>query len=1045
MIFQHRLLESLQNNKLNIAIESGNIKITYAELWHTANQITEFLLNNQLEREQPVGLVMDDRAMMITAMVGILYARGNFVPIDVSLPDNRLEAVIKELDLKHVLSTKTQKNIEKVNKYDFLNITFLEDLFTENKDQEPHPLDYPEFDKDDSIYVYFTSGSTGKPKGIIGRNCSLLQFVDWEIKTFEIDSDARFSQFISTYFDAFLRDVFVPLIAGGTICIPPSDKDFFSEEKMIAWIDESQVSLIHCVPSLFQVMNSNRLIGTNFKNLKHILLSGERIVPSDLINWYTVFNDRIQLVNLYGTTETTMIRSFYKIQPQDAKQAKISIGKPIADTELLITKGNFKPCNTLIVGDLYIVSKFVSKGYLNRPDLNHEKFIALHAGTEKETIAFKTGDKARKLPNGNIDLIGRADRQVKLRGIRIELNEIENVANQCEFVKNAVVLKQVDENKNEYLTAFLIKQDLDTTFDLTAEVEAFLKNNLPAYMIPSNLVELEKLPLLSNGKINYKELENYQADESKEIKLPTNEIESQLLQVWREILGDKPISIDDRFNKIGGSSLSIMRLIGRIYKEFSVRVTLNDLFNNLTIEKQASHIQGLKTDDALLIPKAAEKSAYRLSAAQERMYYNYELDKFGVSYNLPMAWKINGEFDNDKAKVTLKSLIERHESLRTAFKLQDGEIFQVLDENAIIEIEYIDGKGEKIAESVANFIRPFDLSRAPLIRCGIIITPEEEKIFITDIHHIICDGLSQMNLFSDFVKLYNGENLPILNIQYKDYAEWEKTFTTTNDYLSQREFWLNSFEGDLPKLELPTNRSETEQTSNEGGQVPIEINTEALNKLLNVFDEYDVSAFSGFFSIFFCYLNQLTGQEDIVIGTASSGRMQHELEELVGMFMKTLPIRQKVDSNLTFKDFTKQTHQFLLQAMNQQTYDLVDIVRDLNKGRTNPVNQLFEVLFVFQNFDEKRVGKNKNLFSHYEIENRESPYPLSLIIDRGDSFEFYFEYALSYFTQSDTEMLAERFSSLINNISKNLNSRLIDFFENASSSGLIEDDVIFNF
>lgn len=1058
MIFQKELLKSLEIHSDKIAIENGQNQITYSELLRTANKITSFLLKLKLEPETVIGLKFNDKQSLIYSIIGAMNARCIIVPIDGSLPNNRLQAISEELDLKYLITSKECPTIES---HLSIESFLIEDLVDNESDSNSIDIEYPTYDSEDSIYIYFTSGSTGKPKGIIGKNSCLLQFLQWEIDTFKIDVDTKVSQFISPYFDAFLRDVFAPLLAGGTICIPPVDEDFFTLEKIVSWIENSKINLIHCVPSLFRIINSNSLTSEMFLNLKNILLSGEKIIPSELKNWYETFGSRIQLVNLYGTTETTMIRSCYKIQPEDVNLPKMPIGQPIRDTEFLVADKNFKPCNLFVVGDLYIISEYTSKGYLNAPELTKEKFIVVDSESSKPRIAFKTGDKARMMTGGMIDLMGREDRQVKLRGMRIELDEIENVLVQSDCVKNAIVIKHTEgeENNssdskainvksqgNESLIAFILKSEkVSDDSNLQESVLKHLEINLPSYMIPSNILEVKEFPLLENGKINYKGLLQYLVTDK--VVAPKNEIESSLLEIWKEILGDKIISTEDSFHSIGGNSLAIMRLIGKIYKEYNVRFTLSELFNNLTIAKQANHIKKSEKDNVLIIPKLEEKACYNLSSAQERIYYNYELNKESTAFNLPMAWVLQGDINKVKLENALSLLIDRHESLRTAFKFENGKQQQIIKDKIDFKIEEIHSEEDNIDQAISNFIRPFDLSVAPLIRAGLIATGKEEKVFIVDIHHIVCDGMSQNNLFSDLMKLYKGDELEALPLQYKDYADWEYKFKQTNDYISHREFWLKNFEGEIPNLQLPVSNLEVDEMSDKGGSISFKVELDIIRKITDDLKKDDITTFSALYSMFFMYLSQLTGQDDIVIGINTSGRIQEELEDVVGMFTKTLPIRYQLDANLKFRDYVKEIHDLLIQANSAQIYDLSDIVREINNNRSTSIKQLFDVMLVFQNFVEKKVQLDEVKLASYEFENKTYKYPITLFASEGDdAMYFRLEYSLLHFAPSDIEEIIKQFKSLIIRVSENLGAKVIQHFDDdLSKSLIIEDEITFNF
>lgn len=1038
MVFQLELLKSMGINSTRTAIESKKDTLLYSDLTEISNKITAFLLKKGLNNQTIIGISLQDKLDQISAVIGIANARCVFVPLDFSIPEKRMTAMLKDLDLQYLICSKSNDD-----RYPALKKFFIEDIL-----EEPTLFSYqlPDYDDEDDLYVYFTSGSTGNPKGVMGKNASLLQFIRWEIEAFNIDQDFRCSQFISSYFDAFLRDIFVPLLVGGTVCIPHQQEDFLSPEKVTEWLEVNRINLVHCVPSLFRTINNDLLDASSFPDLKYVLLSGEKIIPSELSPWYHLFGERIQLVNLYGATESTMIRAYYRIKAEDVKSARIPIGVPIADTELVILNKALKPCSLLVPGDLYIVSRYLTKGYLNNPELTAQRFVTLNLDGAGAVIAFKTGDKARKLGNGTIDLIGREDRQVKLRGIRIELDEVEYVLMQSGWIANAIVMKNGDEGGNESLIAFVTKRELTVeTPVLISELQQHLANYLPEYMFPSRFIVMSEFPLLTNGKVDIKRLNEELIPQ--DMIAPGDEVEERLLVLWKDILGDRPISVEDSFQKMGGNSLSIMRLIGKISKEFGIKVSLSDLFEHLTIRKQAVLIHSSNKSNVFDIPRSMLKSAYHVSSAQERIYYNFELNKDRTSYNLPLAWEIKGVPDFDKIKSTFQALTERHEILRTEFKIENGALFQFVKDEIEFSLEFVENDGLSIQESIFKFIRPFDLNKAPLFRCGAIKLEDDRYLLVVDFHHIVCDGFSQLVLLSDFSGIYYGKELEPLTIQYKDYAEWEANFKTTREYIAHREFWLKNFDDEIPVLQLPTTSLSTEDLSDQGGNVIFEMEKSSLTPVFNCTDQENITVFSGLYALYFLFLCRLTGQEDITVGVAASGRMQDELQDLVGMFVKTLPIRYRLDPEISFSNLLKELHEFLIQANSKQVYDLSDILLELNNKRAIPIKSLFNVAFVFQNFEERERLKGKGEFVTYEFENSNSKYPLTLFISENDhSFVFRIEYANAYFSRADVEVLATQFRFLANEISENPQAKISDIIGgDVQKERITEKDITFNF
>lgn len=1036
MIIQGELAQSFQINRDKVAIENGTEHIKYSTLDNRSNRVRNYLLSLNLSKETVIGVQLEDKVDIITSVIGILKAGCTFVLVDALLPQKRRDLMVSELELEHMIVSVDSGY--SLNSHDFQSIISAEAPFENN---------LPDYDQDDSIYVYFTSGSTGKPKGIVGKNCSLVQYVQWQIQEFDIDSTFRVSQLISPYFDAFLRDIFVPLLSGATICIPPSNKEFFEPKTIASWIDSNAITLIHCVPSVFRTINNEFITSDHFSNLKYVLLSGERIIPAELTKWYELFDNKVQLVNMYGATETTMVRSFYKIKPEDVKKQRISIGTPIADTEFLIANKDFKPCNKLVAGDLYIVTDYTTKGYLNMPELNAERFITINAGTAEEKSAFKTGDKARLMPDGTIDLLGREDRQVKLRGIRIELDEIENIITTSDEVQNAIVVVNGDnESADQTLVAFFkANESVSDTKALITSLEQSLKESLPEYMLPTNLVAVEEFPLLQSGKINQKELLSLL--EVKNITAPVNDTEERLLNIWKGILGDKPISTEDSFHSIGGNSLTIMKLIGRIYKEFDVKLSLSQLFANLTIVKQAEAIGSMTKDDEFAIKQAPNKPSYNLSASQERLYYEYELNKQSTAYNLPMAWNINIDYDRKQINKVVNGLIERHESLRTEFKIIGGKLQQIIKDPFKYEIEEITIDDNDLTGAIHQFVRPFDFSQAPLIRCGVITAANGKRVLVMDIHHIVCDGESQVMLFNEFYSLYKEEKLAPLAITPKDYSEWEYNLKSTKKYLADREFWLRKFEGDIPSLGLPLLDKGQSELTGEGEVASFSIDKKDLKAIEEFLASNEVTAPSVFLSIYYLFLSKLTGQESVVIGITSAGRMHSELEKVIGMFVKTLPILLDNDWNTSFTQLVKEIHQYSMEAIGRQTYDLSNIVSDLNKNNNSQIGPLFETTFSFLNFSKINENQEAGSFSAHYLDQGTAKFPLMLLAAEGEeTFGFRFEYSKDYFHKSDIETLITQFKQITELICQNLNVTLLDIAGGDQQEELFsEDEIAFDF
>ncbi|MCP4153792.1 MAG: amino acid adenylation domain-containing protein, partial [bacterium] len=516
----------------SIAISSEKREVSYRELEEKSNKIANYLFPRVKENKNII-ILLEQSPEIIETIVATLKAGMVFVPVNPAFPANRVKLFLKETRAQWVV-TSTQF-YEKFNplfreQAGDLNILLLDDGSEEHKgplhidfQTLNHTLDFPcVYNK--HIYIYFTSGSTGVPNAVLGRHRCLEQFIRWEIKEFEINETFRISQFTNPSFDPFIKDIFVPLLSGATCCIPDTDT-LLNPVKTLRWIQENQITLIHNVPSFFKMWTAAATPQDLFPKLKCVHISGELLKTNDIRKFFLEFHERIQFINLYGPTETTVIKLFHRIREQDLKRPIIPVGKPIHGARAMVINEDMKKCLTGNIGEVYIRSPFLSAGYYNSKEETRKKFVKNPFSDNPRDIIYKTGDLGRWLTDGNLELIGRSDEQVKISGVRIELGEIENKLQEYTDIKEAVVIPREHENGNKYLCAYIvaqIKQKIST-------LRHYLANQLPPYMIPSHYIFLDNIPLTTNGKVDKKAL----PEPSKEIETgveyvpPGNEIEEK--------------------------------------------------------------------------------------------------------------------------------------------------------------------------------------------------------------------------------------------------------------------------------------------------------------------------------------------------------------------------------------------------------------------------------------------------------------------------------------------------------------------------------------
>jgi amino acid adenylation domain-containing protein len=1048
-IFQSWLGERLNRFKDNIAIEYGGNVFTYGDIDKQSDCIANWLIDRGVGKETFIGIHTDDRVEIIAAIIGILKAGCVFVPLDTANPRKRLEVMVESTGINLILGNAGESQLSRSQYLNDRGVEFVSfvELFSQLHRGESPKTGYVQYTPEDKIYVYFTSGSTGTPRAIVGKNKSLLHFINWEIEIFNINEQFRTSQLITPGFDAFLRDVFVPLCAGGVLCIPENPGIILNSYALIRWLEKFGINLVHCVPSLFRLLNSRSLDNNNLKTLKYILLSGEKINPAELANWYDTIGDRVQLVNLYGPTETTMIKSYYLIRPCDVQKERIPIGKPMKGVRIAILNEEMKLCDELITGEIYIRTPYSSFGYYRDDRLNRERFIPNPLNNDPNDIVFKTGDLGRLLPNGNIEFLGRKDRQVKIRGIRIELEEIERILSGHPAIHEAAVIKKDFPNGSELLCAYVTqKQGNPRKEEEPADhLREYLHGQLPDYMVPDRIRFTAEIKKKNNGKVDYDELalefEREMESEAMRYVPPQDPIQEKLLEIWQEILGPGvgKIGIRRRFFEVGGNSLNVITLISFIHRDFDVRPGLAEMFVHDTVEKQAELIRHAARDMFVSIEPVEERNYYAVSSVQRRLFFLQQVEPENISYNMPQVLILEGDYNLERFETIFRKIIERHESFRTSIQLLAGEPVQRVHSARDIEfaVEYYkleqtinddEIPNDQVDKIVEDFIRPFDLSNPPLMRVGFIVSDREQLIFLMDIHHSVCDGTSQGIIITDIMAFYNGKEPPPLKLQYKDFSQWLSREEQQVQIRKQEEYWFKQFEGDITPLNLPADYERPPFKTFEGGQVHFDIGSEQLQALKALAGEEDVTLYMLMLALFNVTLARLTGQEDIVVGTSLAGRRHSDLKQIIGMFINALALRNYPFGEKTFRQFLTDVRQNTLEAFENQDYQFENLVEKVLGERIPGRNPLFDVMMVFDNEEIPEAKIPGLTFRFYPFQDKSAQMDLKLrITETRDNLFCCFEYSTKLFKKETVEMFVGNFKEVVDSVLENREMRLKDF------------------
>jgi amino acid adenylation domain-containing protein len=565
------------------AIEWRGGQVTYAELQGRADSLAARLAAAGVDGGDLVAVLAPTAPGMIASMLAVFQAGGAFVPLDAHSPATRIEAAVAEVRPRFWLVAEDQVDLLRRLEQE-VGFTARAVVLEEPAAGAPAaPGVEKDLGPDAFCYVYFTSGSTGRPKAIAGRMQGIDHFIRWEIDTFGLDRPGlRVSQLNSPAFDAFLRDAFVPLAVGGTVCAPPAPDVVLDGARLVEWIDHSRLDLLHCTPSLFRLILAQELTPGHFAELRHVLMAGEPLLSADVRRWREVFGDRIELVNLYGTSETTMAKLVHRIGPEDALAAVVPAGRPIPGADIMVLDDRLRPCPPGKMGEIYIRTPFRTLGYLGQPELTQEVFVPNPLTGDAGDIVHKTGDLGRLRDDGCLEVIGRRDQQVKVRGVRVEIGPVEDLLRSYDEVADVAVIDRTDAHGNTFLCAYLVLKKAVSPGVWSDR----LRRHLPDAGMPSAWVVLDELPRTLSGKIDRRALPEparLGRQLGGELVPPRTPLEERLCELFREVLNVPEVGIHDNFFTMGGHSLLVAQLLARTRREFGVEISLQTFFQAPTV------------------------------------------------------------------------------------------------------------------------------------------------------------------------------------------------------------------------------------------------------------------------------------------------------------------------------------------------------------------------------------------------------------------------------------------------------------------------------
>jgi natural product biosynthesis luciferase-like monooxygenase protein/amino acid adenylation domain-containing protein len=980
--------------------------VTYRELNEQAGQIAAYLRKvERIKAGDLVGLLLTRERYLIPAILGILKTGAAYLPIDPAYPAERINAIAEDAKL-NVILTKGKQAAAYLKMSS--GIVDLDELLMQLK---AYPAAASVKIPNNSLaYVIYTSGSTGRPKGVMIEHRALVNYTWWANQFYVKNEPALFPLYSSISFDLTITSIFTPLIAGNTIVVYGEDTPLLIE-KVIA---ENKSTIVKLTPSHLKIIRDSESLQALIKSkVKKFIIGGEELETKLAKSIHDKFNGAIEIYNEYGPTEATVGCMIHQYDPE-SDSISVPIGHPISNTQLYILDKFLKPVPKNVMGELYISGDGLARGYLFKEELTAERFV--NNPFIKGKRMYKSGDYAKRLSNGTIIFLGRIDEQVKISGYRIELGEIENQLRTHASIKESVVVAK-EKNGEKYLTAYYTSEkELDAM-----QLRSYLSAQLPEYMLPVHYIQLQQLPLTANGKLDRKTLSEMEVKSGNDFIAPATTIEKTLVEIWAHVLKleKEQISTTANFLALGGHSIKVILMLNKVQKQLNVKVAINEAFKYPTVKSLAAFIQELKHTDLINIPKAPHKLHYTLSSSQKRLYFLHQFNPLSLAYNMPKMLELHGAIDKIKLTATFNKLIDRHESLRTFFEVAEESPVQKIAPTIDFEITQIPLNGTPVNELISSFIRPFDLSKAPLLSVGLIELSAEHHILMIDMHHIITDGVSENVLIADFMALYNNEELPALHLQYADYAAWEQSEAQQKLLLEQKFFWLNQFSQTTPALNLPTDFTRPSIQQYKGSVLSFELNAKETEALKLVASKTGTTVFMVLLGIYYTLLSKLSNQNDIVIGTPVAGRKHPDLERIIGVFINMLPLRISAGEEITFSSFLSQIKKLVLASFDNQDYPYETLIDELKLARDTSHNPLFDVMFAFQNFEETKLALNDVVLKPYEREHTVSKLDISLeAVEAGDKIIFNIEYATALFKKETIKAFIGFFKQIATTVSR---------------------------
>ncbi|WP_437997980.1 amino acid adenylation domain-containing protein [Sorangium sp. So ce185] len=1010
--------------------------LSYRDLDRRANQLARRLRAAGVGPEDRVGLCLERSAEMVVGLLGVLKAGAAYVPLDPKFPRERLDAVLADSGARVVV---TQARWAGALDAPGRTSLCLDRDAAALAAEAAEPLGAtarPE----NLAYLIYTSGSTGRPKGVAVEHRQLVNYVHAVLARLPLAEGAGLALVSTVAADLGHTSLFGALCSGRTLHVLSGDRTF-DPDRMAEYMSRHGVDGLKIVPShlaaLLEAARPERVLP------RRCLVLGGEASSWDLIDRIRALAPECAIINHYGPTETTVGSLTWEIDAaRDRPAGPVPIGRPLANTQAYVLDRNMEPVPVGVPGELYLGGAGVTRGYHARPELTAERFVPDPFGGSPGGRLYRTGDQARYRPGGAIEFLGRTDHQIKLRGHRVELGEIEAHLREQPEVREAIVVAR-DDGKAKRLVAYVVGRDA-AALETAALLER-LAQRLPDYMVPSAIVPLPALPLTANGKIDRAALpepERAGAPEAGGFVAPRNEVEAALAQVWAEVLGRDRVGVHDNFFALGGDSIRSLQVIARANKR-GLKLSPKHLLDHPTVAELARDVQPPRADaDAAeeppLVP-VPRQAPLPLSFAQQRLWFLTQLQPESAAYNMTAAVRVAGDLDLALLKESLVALARRHEPLRTTFGTIDGEPVQVIAPDGAPAFEVVDLSATPDAEHDAAIQRaaseraavPFDLGRGPLVRVTAIKLRDDEHVLVFVMHHILTDGWSMNVLVVELAELYQAARagrppaLPALPIQYADFAVWQRAWMRGAVREAHLGYWRQRLSDHPPALDLRTDRPRPAVVSYRGARHVMTVDRGLAEALRALGRREGTTLFMTLLAAFKVLLFRRTGQTDLLVGTDVANRSRVETEGLIGFFVNLLVLRTDLGGQPSFLELLRRVREVTLDAYAHQDLPFEQVVEAVRPARDPGRHPLVQTLFVLQNTPRTNIDLPGVRFSAVDLDWKMSRFDLGVFAEETEEgLRAQWTYRADLFEPSTIEGMATELVALLRAIVESSEDRI---------------------